>query len=80
MQNDLNLGWLDFHARQYDHVIGRMLSVDPLAHVFPHQSPYIAMDGNPINMIDPTGMAAEPVYDPEGNHIGIQKKDLQEKL
>jgi len=60
----------NFGARIYDARIGRFISTDPLAHEFPWQSPYTAMDNNPINMIDPTGMAAEPVYDLEGNHLG----------
>ena len=59
-----------YGARYYDPKISVWLSVDPLAHEFPWQSPYTAMDNNPINMIDPTGMAAEPVYDLEGNHLG----------
>lgn len=34
------------------------LSVDPLAEKFPHQSPYVFTDNNPINLIDPDGRAA----------------------
>ena len=39
------------------------LSVDPLAHEFPWQSPFCAMDNNPILKIDPTGMAATKYED-----------------
>jgi len=28
---DLNLNWMDFHAKQYDPQLGRFLGVDPLA-------------------------------------------------
>jgi len=49
----------DFGARMYDARVGRFLSVDPLAHEFPWQSPYMFCDGNPINKIDPDGRAAE---------------------
>lgn len=34
------------------------LNVDPLAHKFPHQSPYCAFDNSPIWKCDPTGAAA----------------------
>jgi len=62
---------LDYRlARFYDSDVARFLSGDPLTNKFPWQSPYTTMDNNPINMIDPTGMAAEPVYDLEGNHLG----------
>lgn len=36
-------------------------NVDPLAHKFPHQSPYSAMDNSPIWKNDPDGRAAQPV-------------------
>jgi len=50
-------------------VVQGFLSVDPLAHMFPHQSPYMAMDGNPILMIDPTGMSATKYEDEMGNFL-----------
>lgn len=56
--DEIALGDLDFGARIYDARIGRFLSVDPLASSFPWQSPYCAMDNDPINKNDPTGMAA----------------------
>jgi len=47
------------HYRMLDPRLGRWLSIDPLAHQFPWQSPYMFCDGNPINKIDPDGRAAE---------------------
>lgn len=53
----------------------RFLSVDPLAHKFPWQSPYVAFDNNPINKIDPDGRAAMPPSthtDENGNVIAVK--------
>lgn len=45
--------------------------MDPLASSFPWQSPYCAMDNDPINKIDPDGRAASPIYDYEtGKYLG----------
>ena len=45
--------------RQYDARMGRWLSLDPLMDKFPWQSPYCAMDNNPINLVDPLGSESE---------------------
>lgn len=45
-------GWYDFHARQYDGVIGRFWSNDP-ANQF--ASGYVGMGNSPINGTDPDG-------------------------
>ncbi len=47
--------------------------MDPLAHEFPWQSPYAAMNNNPIYFIDPDGRASMPpstFLDGEGNVVG----------
>lgn len=48
-------------------------SVDPLAHKFPHQSPYAAFDNSPIWKNDPTGAAASPSTDVTDNGDGTYK-------
>ncbi len=58
-QEELGFNWHDFGARNYDASIGRWLSIDPLSEEFFEWSPYTAMNDNPINYIDPTGMGAE---------------------
>ena len=52
-KNTIHLDLYDFHARQYDPILGRWHVPDPLI-LF--ASPYIAMGNNPVSMIDPTGM------------------------
>ena len=45
--------------RQYDPRVGRWLTTDPLASKFPWQSPYVGLDNNPINKVDPSGLATD---------------------
>jgi hypothetical protein len=47
--------------------------VDPLAHKFPHQIGYAFTDKNPINLIDPTGLAS---IDPEEGYHDPPKPPL----
>lgn len=61
--DDLSLGMYDYGARFYDPAIGRWIAPDPLADEFSSQSPYCAMDNNPINLNDPSGMDAASVLD-----------------
>ena len=56
----MDLGWYDFGARNYDAALGRWMNVDPLAAEFPWQSPFSAMNNNPIFFTDPDGRAAVP--------------------
>ena len=49
----------DMYAQPIGDVAGRWLSPDPLSDEFPEWSPYTTMNDNPINFIDPTGMASE---------------------
>jgi RHS repeat-associated protein len=59
-----------YGARYYDpkvsvpalSLVEGWLSVDPLAHKYPHVSPYNFVENNPLMLVDPTGMGPE---DPE---------------
>ncbi len=69
LQDEHNLDWYDFSARNYDASLGRWMNVDPL--VEETIQPYSAMNNNPINFVDPTGMKADDYYfDREGNYLG----------
>lgn len=48
--------------------IGRFNSIDPLADMFTHQSPYVSMNNNPALFIDPEGHFQELVHGGEILH------------
>ena len=54
---DEETGNFYYGARYYDPQVSVWLSVDPLASEFPHVSPYNFSLNNPINLVDPDGMA-----------------------
>jgi RHS repeat-associated protein len=58
---DESTGYYYYGARYYDPAISIFLSVDPLAEQFPNYNPYTYTMNNPVNLVDPTGMAAEEV-------------------
>ncbi len=56
LDRSFGLDLYDFHARQQDAKLGRFNSVDPLAEKYYGISPYAYCAGDPVNLIDPTGM------------------------
>jgi RHS repeat-associated protein len=68
----------DFGARILDARVGRWLSLDPLAAEFPDESPYSAMANNPINMVDPDGMASDD-YMNRNDYTNIPEKYVPTK-
>ena len=67
----------DFTFRTYDPALGRTWQIDPRADLFYEYSPYSWALGNPISIIDPTGMIAFPgdFYGENGKKLGTDGID-----
>jgi RHS repeat-associated protein len=64
--------------RQYDPRLGRWLTLDPLMLMFPHVSPYVAFDNNPIYYTDPYGLApVNPTGDEKSQGDQTSKKEIE---
>ncbi len=63
LQDELDLGWLDYGARMYNSALGRWFNIDPLTDKFPGITFYAYCANNPINLIDPDGRAWKPTTD-----------------
>lgn len=57
----------------------RFLTIDPLAEKYYSWSPYVYVKNNPLKYIDPTGMAANPIYDENGSLLGTDDLGLRGK-
>lgn len=69
IQDELDLGWYDYHARQYDPTIARWMAIDPLTEVTRRWSPYTYVYNNPLIFVDPDGMFGD-YYTKSGQYLG----------
>ncbi|XLS29987.1 fibronectin type III domain-containing protein [Flavobacteriaceae bacterium M23B6Z8] len=67
-QDELGLGWHDFHARNYDASLGRWMNIDPLAELDYSLTPYNYAMNNPIFFSDPTGLSTHVVLQEDGTY------------
>ncbi len=63
LNDDYGLGWNDYGFRFYDFAIIRFPTIDPLAEIYEHQSPYVYAGNNPINFIDFMGLGPDDPKD-----------------
>jgi RHS repeat-associated protein len=56
LEEELKLNWYAYGFRYYDPSIGRFTGVDPLAEIFPDQSPYLYAYNAPVRMVDVDGL------------------------
>ena len=66
------LDWYDYEARQYDPVIARFTSMDPLCEKYYNISPYAYCAGNPVNIVDPDGRDGVRIIDDANKSITIK--------
>ena len=74
----VSLDMLDFGARFYDPRIARWNTQDPLAEKYFSFSPYNYCAGNPITLVDPTGMFMTDYFNLNGKkvrHVDDNKTD-----
>ena len=79
LQDELNLGWLDYGARMSIPEIGRWISADPLADERWSFTPYNFVQNNPLIRVDQDGMLDDYAMDTKTGDIKLIKVTDDEK-
>ncbi|MFV0289776.1 MAG: RHS repeat domain-containing protein [Mangrovibacterium sp.] len=74
---DEETGLYYYGARYYNPRTSIFYGCDPLMEDYPSWSPYHYCHNNPVNLVDPTGMEANPIYDENGDLLGTDDLGLQ---
>jgi RHS repeat-associated protein len=82
LQDEHNLGWVDYGARMYMPEIGRWGVTDPMSSKRHWLSPYNYVQNSPISRFDPSGMLDDYALDRQTGDIEMIKKtnDKTDKL
>jgi RHS repeat-associated protein len=78
LDEDADLGWLDYGFRNYDPQIGRFPQLDPLSWEYPYYTPYQFAGNDPIANVDLDGLEPLNVIGHVGDAIVTSKSLLQE--
>ena len=70
----------DFGARIYDSRLGRWLTVDPLASVYPNLSVFQFAANSPIQFLDPDGKKIVPFGEKEADLYNTYRRTINAKL
>jgi RHS repeat-associated protein len=76
LQDELNLGWLDFGWRNYDPALGRFNVIDNLADNYFELTPYQYGSNNPIKYVDVNGDSL--MLFKNGSYVGIHDDGKEE--
>ncbi len=82
MQNNFSKTYYSLHSpsaqyypsaplRNRNSSLSIWLSVDPMSDKYPNLSPYVYCANNPVRLVDPDGMAWEPIVDENNQTITI---------
>ena len=77
--DEFGLNWNYFGARYYDPLIGRWMSVDPLAEKHPDFTPYNYVLNNPLRLFDPDGKQVD-FYDRLLIDQGLREREYSEQV
>ena len=70
LQDENNLEWYDFGARNYDAALGRWMNIDPMGEKRIWLSPYNYVQNSPIYLKDIDGLLDGDYYNTQGEHLG----------